>query len=134
MQAWSCLTSPQACNRMSLHCVPLYDTLGENAIEYIINHSEAVVAFVDTLKLPNLVKVRASGVCVRMQAGLAWPHQLESTLTCRRRLTRPRKCSRRLCTGALATKRHRRWAWFSSQGWGGGSCRKQSFSCVRCGA
>ena len=30
----------QACNRQSYHCAPLYDTLGENAIEYIINHSE----------------------------------------------------------------------------------------------
>ncbi len=30
---------PQACNRQSVYCVPLYDTLGENAIEYIINHS-----------------------------------------------------------------------------------------------
>lgn len=25
---------------MSYQCVPLYDTLGENAVEYIINHSE----------------------------------------------------------------------------------------------
>jgi long-chain acyl-CoA synthetase len=29
----------QACNRMNLYCVPLYDTLGENAIEYIMKHS-----------------------------------------------------------------------------------------------
>ncbi len=35
-------TPPQACNRMSMQCVPLYDSLGENAIEYIVNHSEAV--------------------------------------------------------------------------------------------
>jgi hypothetical protein len=32
----------QACNRMSMCCVPLYDSLGENAIEYIINHSEVL--------------------------------------------------------------------------------------------
>jgi long-chain acyl-CoA synthetase len=31
----------QGCNRMSLVCVPIYDTLGENAVEYIINHSGA---------------------------------------------------------------------------------------------
>jgi long-chain acyl-CoA synthetase len=42
---------------MSLHCVPLYDSLGENAIEYIVNHAEVVVAFCDTAKLPALVKV-----------------------------------------------------------------------------
>lgn len=29
----------QACNRMNLYCVPLYDTLGENAIDYIVEHS-----------------------------------------------------------------------------------------------
>lgn len=53
----------QACNRMAMHCVPLYDSLGENAIEFIINHSEAVVAFVATSKFDNVVKVgRISGV------------------------------------------------------------------------
>ncbi|GLC41297.1 hypothetical protein PLESTB_001078100 [Pleodorina starrii] len=46
----------QACNRMSLHCVPLYDTLGENAIEYIINHSEAVAVFSSSQKLGALTK------------------------------------------------------------------------------
>ncbi|GLI61184.1 hypothetical protein VaNZ11_003476 [Volvox africanus] len=46
----------QACNRMSLHGVPLYDTLGENAIEYIINHSVSVAAFCSSEKLPALVK------------------------------------------------------------------------------
>lgn len=33
------MISMQACNRMSIYCVPLYDSLGEHAIEYIINHS-----------------------------------------------------------------------------------------------
>ncbi|GFH27390.1 AMP-binding domain-containing protein, partial [Haematococcus lacustris] len=47
---------PHACNRQSLHCVPLYDSLGENAIEYIINHSECVVAFVASDKFPGLIK------------------------------------------------------------------------------
>jgi long-subunit acyl-CoA synthetase (AMP-forming) len=44
----------QACNRMSYECVPLYDTLGENAVEFIINHSEAVVTVVDGRKLGSL--------------------------------------------------------------------------------
>ena len=35
--------TPQACNRMAMHCVPLYDSLGENAIEYIVNHRCACV-------------------------------------------------------------------------------------------
>eukprot|EP00878_Enallax_costatus_P003626 GHUV01003840.1.p1 GENE.GHUV01003840.1~~GHUV01003840.1.p1 ORF type:complete len:345 (+),score=105.28 GHUV01003840.1:110-1144(+) len=46
----------QACNRMSYQCVPLYDTLGENAVQYIINHSEAVAAFCDSKKLGQLAK------------------------------------------------------------------------------
>ncbi|KXZ49465.1 hypothetical protein GPECTOR_21g691 [Gonium pectorale] len=50
------MTAMQACNRISAHCVPLYDSLGENAIEYIVNHSEAVAAFTSTEKLPALVK------------------------------------------------------------------------------
>ena len=52
------LISPcnQACNRLNSPCVPLYDSLGENAIEFIINHAEASVAFVATEKLSNLVK------------------------------------------------------------------------------
>lgn len=41
---------------MSLYCVPLYDSLGENAIEYIINHSEASVVFAASDKLANLAK------------------------------------------------------------------------------
>ena len=52
----------QACNRMSYQCVPLYDTLGENAVEYIINHSEAVAAFCDSKKLGQLAKA-AKGFC-----------------------------------------------------------------------
>eukprot|EP00892_Ulva_mutabilis_P009730 jgi/Ulvmu1/7129/UM034_0035.1 len=43
----------QACNRMGYECVPLYDTLGENAIEYIIDHSESVYLVVAGAKLPN---------------------------------------------------------------------------------
>jgi len=46
----------QACNRMNYECVPLYDSLGDNAIEYIIDHSESVLVFVDTKKLPMLAK------------------------------------------------------------------------------
>ena len=43
----------QACNRMGYECVPLYDTLGENAIEYIIDHSEADFVVVAAAKMPN---------------------------------------------------------------------------------
>lgn len=38
---------------MAYECVPLYDTLGENAIEYIIDHSESVYLVISAAKLPN---------------------------------------------------------------------------------
>ena len=46
----------QGCNRMNLYCIPLYDTLGENAIEYIVRHSEASVVFSQASKLSMLAK------------------------------------------------------------------------------
>jgi long-subunit acyl-CoA synthetase (AMP-forming) len=44
----------QACNRMSYVCVPLYETLGEDAIEYIIEHSEARLVVVAGKRLGRM--------------------------------------------------------------------------------
>lgn len=41
---------------MGFVCVPLYDTLGENAIEYIIDHSESSFIIVAAAKLPAFSK------------------------------------------------------------------------------
>lgn len=49
----------QAMNRQNMCCVPLYDTLGEDAVEYIIRHSEAKAAVADASKLPVLAKALA---------------------------------------------------------------------------
>lgn len=49
----------QATNHLGLECVPLYDTLGENAIEYIIDHSESTFVVVGAAKLPAFVKALA---------------------------------------------------------------------------
>merc|ERR1711959_500148 len=46
----------QACNKIGAACVPLYDTLGENAVEYILNHAECKAVFVSGAKLANLLK------------------------------------------------------------------------------
>lgn len=46
----------QACNRQTVYCVPLYDSLGENAVEYIINHSESSIIFVAKDKIATLLK------------------------------------------------------------------------------
>ncbi len=39
-----------------MYCVPLYDSLGENAVEFIVNHSESSVVFVSRDKLDTLLK------------------------------------------------------------------------------
>lgn len=41
---------------MSMCAVPIYDTLGENVIEYIVNHSETKVVMSQGAKLPSLAK------------------------------------------------------------------------------
>lgn len=48
--------SLQGCNRTSLQCVPLYDTLGDKAIEYVLGHSEAKFVVAAGAKLAGLAK------------------------------------------------------------------------------
>ncbi|KAL2477063.1 Long chain acyl-CoA synthetase 2 [Forsythia ovata] len=45
----------EACNGHAVTYVPLYDTLGANAVEYIINHAEVSIAFVQESKLPAIL-------------------------------------------------------------------------------
>lgn len=45
----------EACNSQSITYVPLYDTLGANAVEFIINHAEVSIAFVHESKLPAIL-------------------------------------------------------------------------------
>ncbi|KAM0896317.1 hypothetical protein ACQ4PT_023277 [Festuca glaucescens] len=53
------LVAMQACNGYSIICVPLYDTLGAGAIDYIIDHAEIDVVFIQDKKIkevkPNLL-------------------------------------------------------------------------------
>lgn len=46
----------EACNSHVISCVPLYDTLGANAVEFIINHAEVSIAFIQESKLPAVLK------------------------------------------------------------------------------
>ncbi|KAH9656446.1 AMP-binding enzyme family protein expressed [Citrus sinensis] len=43
----------EACNSQAITYVPLYDTLGANAVEFIINHAEVSIAFVQENKIPS---------------------------------------------------------------------------------
>lgn len=45
----------EACNSQSVTYVPLYDTLGPNAVEFIINHAEVSIAFVQENKIPAVL-------------------------------------------------------------------------------
>ncbi|CAI5963772.1 unnamed protein product, partial [Closterium sp. NIES-64] len=46
----------EACNSQSIHCVPLYDTLGPEAVEFILNHAEVSSVAVMPANLPALLK------------------------------------------------------------------------------
>ncbi|KAI4295147.1 hypothetical protein MLD38_040602 [Melastoma candidum] len=45
----------EACSAHSLVCVPLYDTLGSEAVNYIINHAEISIVFVQDKKAKQLL-------------------------------------------------------------------------------
>ncbi|XP_010925724.1 long chain acyl-CoA synthetase 4 [Elaeis guineensis] len=49
--------SMEACNAHGIYCVPLYDTLGAGAIEFIIHHAEIQIAFVEEKKIVELLKI-----------------------------------------------------------------------------
>ena len=56
----------QACNRQGVYCVPLYDTLGENAVEYILDHSESTITFISAANMGMpccLSRTTASSAC-----------------------------------------------------------------------
>ncbi|XVE64693.1 hypothetical protein DITRI_Ditri07aG0121700 [Diplodiscus trichospermus] len=50
------IMSMEACNAHGLYCVPLYDTLGASAVEFIICHAEVSMAFVEEKKINELFK------------------------------------------------------------------------------
>ncbi|KAG9143162.1 hypothetical protein Leryth_021368 [Lithospermum erythrorhizon] len=50
------IMSMEACNAHGLYCVPLYDTLGAGAVEFIICHAEVEIVFVEEKKIPELLK------------------------------------------------------------------------------
>ncbi|KAJ0076772.1 hypothetical protein Patl1_36299 [Pistacia atlantica] len=45
----------EACTSQAITYVPLYDTLGANAVEFIINHAEVSIAFVQENKIPAIL-------------------------------------------------------------------------------
>lgn len=50
------IISMEACNAHGLHCVPLYDTLGADAVEFVICHAEVSIVFAEEKKIPEVFK------------------------------------------------------------------------------
>ncbi|KAJ6832722.1 long chain acyl-CoA synthetase 4-like [Iris pallida] len=48
--------SMEACNAHGIYCVPLYDTLGAGAIEFVICHAEVQIVFVEEKKIGEVLK------------------------------------------------------------------------------
>ncbi|GER42815.1 long-chain-fatty-acid CoA ligase [Striga asiatica] len=48
------IVAMEACNAHSFICVPLYDTLGPGAVDYILDHAEVDVVFVQDTKVKEL--------------------------------------------------------------------------------
>ncbi|XP_074578147.1 long chain acyl-CoA synthetase 1-like [Curcuma longa] len=49
------IVAMEACNGYTYICVPLYETLGEGAVEYIVEHAEVVAAFVQETKINQIL-------------------------------------------------------------------------------
>ncbi|KAL5700788.1 long-chain-fatty-acid--CoA ligase [Ranunculus cassubicifolius] len=49
------IVAMQACGGHSIICVPLYDTLGPRAVDYIVQHAEIEIVFVQDKKLKELL-------------------------------------------------------------------------------
>ncbi|KAH9309699.1 hypothetical protein KI387_037610, partial [Taxus chinensis] len=56
------IISMEACNGHGIYCVPLYDTLGAEAVEFIIRHAEVSIAIVQETKIPAILKCMYSHV------------------------------------------------------------------------
>ncbi|KAL8094454.1 long chain acyl-CoA synthetase 1-like [Apium graveolens] len=50
------IVAMEACSAHSLICVPLYDTLGSSAVNYILDHAEIDIVFVQDKKVKELLK------------------------------------------------------------------------------
>nr|XP_029121116.1 long chain acyl-CoA synthetase 4 isoform X1 [Elaeis guineensis] len=48
--------SMEACNAHGIYCVPLYDTLGAGAVEFILCHAEVRIAFAEEKKIGEVLK------------------------------------------------------------------------------
>lgn len=69
----------QVTNRLALKCVPLYDTLGADKVEYMINHAEVKAIAVASEKVATLAKTleKIKGM---VKVVMYWGDEPDSTL------------------------------------------------------
>ena len=70
--AW--MLAMQACNRAGARCVPLYDTLGDEAVRFVLAHAEAGLVFCGADKLAALAEALAPGKAPHPVAGTPAVH------------------------------------------------------------
>lgn len=66
------MTALQALNRMNGVCVPLYDTLGDSAVEYIIKHAECKLIIAQGDKLGLVGRALAKGAKDTVKTGVVY--------------------------------------------------------------
>ncbi|GBF99011.1 hypothetical protein Rsub_11815 [Raphidocelis subcapitata] len=77
------MISMQAANRMGYVAVPLYDTLGEDAVAYVVGHAEVRVVLCGASKLADVAQIAsrpapAAGAARRLEAIIYWGRPSEA--------------------------------------------------------
>lgn len=65
------MLTTQVCNRLAYRCVPLYDSLAEDKVEFIINHADCQAIVLSSDKLPTIINVLDS-VAANLQLVMYW--------------------------------------------------------------
>ena len=59
------MTCMQACNAFNFVCTPLYDSLGDDTVEYVVNHAEIKAVFVHPRSAKNLAVAYPKCECLK---------------------------------------------------------------------
>ncbi|KAM0910862.1 hypothetical protein ACQ4PT_013870 [Festuca glaucescens] len=67
----------QACNSQGICYVPLYDTLGENAVEFILDHAEISIAFMQESKIKSIKEGLGGRIRLMLSGAAPLPRHIE---------------------------------------------------------
>ncbi|PNH12401.1 Long chain acyl-CoA synthetase 1 [Tetrabaena socialis] len=89
------MVAMQAMNRMSMVCVPLYETLGDSAVEFIVKHSGTRLIVCSAAKLAVMSKALASAEArAVVDAGVVYWGTAPEGVVQERRTSRPHQRQR----------------------------------------